>query len=294
MRSSYRLGRFFDIDVRVHITFFLLPLLMAFSAFGRRGSLTAAAVSIAFLFITFAIVVMHEYGHALTARRFGIRTKSITLYPIGGVAMLESLPKKPWQQILVAIAGPAVNFVLAGAIAVAMSMLGYDVTGDALESTSLGASVLGALLQLNIVLGLFNLLPALPMDGGRVLNAALAMKMGPLRATQIASRVAKVVALLMGAYALFGRDEANFMLAFIAMFVWSASNAERRAAEQQARMSGEGFTEVLRKSPWDRMGARPPWAPQGPTQRGPGEVIEVVEGPHGPEVRIFRPREGSS
>jgi hypothetical protein len=138
-----------------------------------------------------------------------------------------------------------------------------------------------------MVLGLFNLLPALPMAGGRVLSAALSLKLSPLRATQIASRVAKVVALAMGAYAFY---DGHFMLGVIALFVWSASNAEKRAAEHRARTSGEGFTQVMGRTPWDRMSGRPAWGGAPPPQPAPGEVVEVVEGPHGPEVRIFRPR----
>jgi stage IV sporulation protein FB len=286
MRSSYRLGRFFDIDVRVHITFFLLPLLMGFSSFSRSGSWFAALQSVVLMLIVFAFVVMHEYGHALTARRFGIRTRGITLYPIGGVAMLESMPKKPWQQILVAIAGPAVNFVLALGLALTMNVLGYSLLREGIAPTSSLGSLLASLFWVNMVMGLFNLIPALPMDGGRVLSAALALKLSPLRATQIASRVAKVVALAMGAYAVY---DGHFMLGMIALFVWSASNAEVRAAEHRARTSGEGFTQVVGRTPWDRMSGRPGWSGP-PAQRAPGEVVEVVEGPQGPEVRIFRPR----
>jgi Zn-dependent protease len=286
MRSSYRLGRVFDIDVRVHITFFLLPLLMAFSSFSRGGDVIEALASVVFMLIVFTFVVMHEYGHALTARRFGIRTRGITLYPIGGVAMLESMPKKPWQQILVAIAGPAVNFVLALGLALAMHVLGYSLLREGIAPMASLGSLLATLFWVNMVMGLFNLLPALPMDGGRVLNAALALKMSPLRATQIASRVAKVVALAMGAYAVY---DGHFMLGVIALFIWSASNAEVRAAEHRARTSGEGFTQVMGRTPWDRMSGRPVWNGP-PAQRAPGEVVEVVEGPQGPEVRIFRPR----
>jgi Zn-dependent protease len=295
MRSSYRLGRFFDIDVSVHITFFLLPALMAFQSYSRTGSALAALRSVLLMLIVFGFVVMHEYGHALTARRFGIRTRGITLYPIGGVAMLESMPKKPWQQILVAIAGPAVNFVLAAGIATAMHVLGYDLLRQSIDPASGLGSLLASLFWVNMIMGAFNLLPALPMDGGRILNAALSLRMPPVRATRIASRVAKVMAL--GLFALALSEHGTFWHALIGMFVWSASSAEVRAAEHRARADGEGHTQVIGRTPWERMAAgRPMWRPGGPMPRAPGaaaaggEVVEVVEGPNGPEVRVFRPR----
>lgn len=276
MRSSYQLGRFFGIDVRVHVTFFILPALLAWNAYSDTGRVTAALSSALMVAIVFLFVVMHEYGHALTARRFGVRTRGITLYPIGGVAMLESMPKKPWQQILVAIAGPAVNFALAAGIATGMHALGYSVLREAVDPTQGFGSLLASLFWANMVMGIFNLLPALPMDGGRILNAALSMRLEPVRATRIASRVAKVVALGMIAWAL---AESSFMLALIGVFVWSASNAELRAAQHRARVQGEGIphTEVIGRGPWGR----------GP-RRPPGTVIEVVEGPNGPEARILR------
>jgi Zn-dependent protease len=293
MRSSYRLGRFFDIDVSVHITFFLLPALMAYQSYSRTGSAFAALLNVLLVLTVFGFVVMHEYGHALTARRFGVRTRGITLYPIGGVAMLESMPEKPWQQILVALAGPAVNFALAAGIAASMYFLGFDVFSEELDPASGLGSLLASLFWLNMGLGLFNLIPALPMDGGRVLNAALSLRMDPLRATRIASRVAKVAALGFFAYAL--SDYGSFWHGVIAMFVWSASNAEVRAAEHRARAAGDGYgegiTQVIGRTPWERMaGGRPMWRPGAPPPRAPGDVVEVVEGPNGPEVRIFRPQ----
>jgi len=276
MRSSYRLGRFFGIDVGVHVTFFILPALLAWQAYSETGRLVAALSSALMVAIVFLFVVMHEYGHALTARRFGVRTRGITLYPIGGVALLESMPKKAWQQMLVAIAGPAVNFALAAGIATGMHFLGYSVLSEAVDPARGLGALLNSLFWANMVMGVFNLIPALPMDGGRILNAALSLRLDPVRATRIASRVAKVVALGMIAWAL---AEGSFMLALIAVFVWSASNAEVRAAEHRARVEGQGipYTQVIGRTPWGRGGKRPP-----------ATVIEVVEGPNGPEARILR------
>lgn len=301
MRSSYRLGRFFDIDVRVHVTFFLLPAFLALQAFGRSGSVAAALASALLVLLVFLFVVMHEYGHALMARRFGVRTRGITLYPIGGVAMLESMPKRAWQQILVASAGPAVNFALAAGVWGVSRGLGYSVLADAGDpSQGLGA-LLATMFWANAIMGTFNLVPALPMDGGRILNAALSLRMDPLRATRIASRVAKLVALGMAAWALY---TGQLMLGLIAAFVWSASSAELHAARRRAEIEGEGIphTQVLGDTPWEREraargphwgggagGAGGAWS-RGRSQGVPRTVIEVVEGPDGPEARILRTR----
>jgi Zn-dependent protease len=285
MRWSYRLGRFFGIDVRVHITFLLM---VAWFALAQRSQgFGAVMVSALFMLVLFAFVVMHEYGHALMARRFGVRTRGITLYPIGGVALLESMPKTPRQQILVAIAGPAVNFVLAGAIALAAYALGSDVLHPNLDPDAGTGALLGVLFNANMMLGLFNLLPALPMDGGRVLRAALAMRMPPVRATRMAAKVAKVLAVLMAGYGLANEQP---MLGLIALFVWFVSNAEVRAAEQQAR---ETETQVVGTPPWAEHQPRgfSGWGAARSTHaRTAGMVVEVVEGPGGPEVRVVRAR----
>lgn len=142
-------------------------------------------------------------------------------------------------------------------------------------------------------MGVFNLLPALPMDGGRVLRAVLALRMQPVRATRIAARVAKVVAMLMAAYAI---ADGHFMLGLIAIFVWTASNAEARAEAMAARARGDApFTEVIRASPWNGRGASPfagDWSPPRSSSRPPvaGTVVEVVEGPDGPKVRVIPAR----
>src|SRR5689334_12590752 len=152
MFSSYRLGRFFDIEVRLHSTFFMLIAWIAFSAFQRSG-MRAVFASVLFSLMLFSFVVLHEYGHALTARRFGVRTRGITLYPIGGVAMLESMPKRPWQQILVAIAGPAVNFVLAGIVFAIASTMGVNLLEPKLDPTRGVAGLLDSLFWANAIMG---------------------------------------------------------------------------------------------------------------------------------------------
>ena len=134
--------------------------------------------------LLFGCVLLHEFGHALTARRFGIATRYITLLPIGGLALLESMPRDPRQEIVVALAGPAVNLVIAAGAWLAMRLAGES---GVLFSLPFGQGLLPTLLAANLMLAVFNLLPAFPMDGGRVLRAALSLRMDRLRATRTAA-----------------------------------------------------------------------------------------------------------
>lgn len=305
MKWSYRLGRWFGIDVHVHLTFGLLLGWIAISTFSSTGSLLATLLSMVLIAALFAFVVMHEYGHALTARVYGIRTRHITLYPIGGVAALEGMPKSAKAQALVAVAGPAVNFVLAGGLWLLGGALGLDPFGNQ-EPGAAGAGILRMLITANLVLGAFNLLPALPMDGGRLLKALLLTRMGGQRATAIAAKVARVVAIAMG---IFGLTQQQPMLVAIAVFVWFAAGAEERMARMQARFGnlgadGSGMPEQAEQGqPADRYNAWPtdayrhrrdqeagaPTVEAGPqTQKGGqgGVRFVVVQGPFGPVVRV--------
>lgn len=231
MKWSYKLGTAFGIGVHVHASFLLLLAWIGLRAYRETHSLAAVLASVLFISALFCLVVMHEYGHALTARHFGHRTARITLYPIGGVALLQSMPSKPREQLLIAIAGPLVNFVLAGSIALVLALLGKPLVPLHLLADT-PASIASALIWANLVMGTFNLLPALPMDGGRVLRALLAMRMDALPATRIAARVAKLLSVAMLGYALYAGTP---MLALIAVVVWVGSSAERRMALQQKR-----------------------------------------------------------
>lgn len=232
MKWSWKLGRFAGIDVFVHATFFLLIGWIGLSHWLQARSLAAAAAGVAFILALFACVVLHEYGHALAARRFGIRTRDITLLPIGGLARLERMPEKPMQELWVALAGPAVNVAIAAALFV--WLLG---TGGLEPLASLGVaggSFAERLLVANVFLVLFNLLPAFPMDGGRVLRAILATRMEYTRATQTAAGVGQGMAFLFGLVGLF----ANPFLLFIALFVWIGAAQEASSAQMKHSLAG--------------------------------------------------------
>lgn len=226
MAWSFPLARIFGSEVRIHITFFLLLLWIGVAHYNHGGS-QAAIVGILFILALFACVVAHEFGHALAARRYGIRTPDITLLPIGGLARLERMPEKPSEEIFVALAGPLVNVVIA---AILIFIFGADPGLAALESIDdPSQGFWSKLAMVNIFLVVFNMIPAFPMDGGRVFRALLAMHFKRTRATRIAARVGQGFAFLLGFVGLLG----NPLLIFIAIFVYIAATAEAQATDLQ-------------------------------------------------------------
>jgi Zn-dependent protease/CBS domain-containing protein len=232
MKWSTKLGTFAGIDVYVHTTFFILLAWIGFVHWQDGRSLAAAVAGVAFMLALFACVVLHEFGHALTARRFGIRTRDITLLPIGGLARLERMPDDPRQELWVALAGPAVNVVIAVVLFVTLQVTGLLQPVETLTLT--GGSFLERLMVVNAFLALFNMLPAFPMDGGRVLRAVLAMRMDYVRATQIAASVGQAMAFLFGLVGLFS----NPFLLFIALFVWIGAGQEAALTEMRLALGG--------------------------------------------------------
>lgn len=227
-----RLVRIAGIDVHVHWTFGLLVAWILFRHLGQGDSLATAIDGLLFVLAIFGCVVLHELGHALTARRFGIRTRDITLYPIGGVARLERMPERPLEELLVAIAGPAVNLVIAGGLIAALSA-GQRVAG-LLEFDVVGGDFLVKLAQVNVALAVFNLLPAFPMDGGRVVRALLAMRLDYARATQLAATAGRVMAVVFGVVGFFY----NPMLMFVALFVFIGAQQEAQAVHAKSLLLG--------------------------------------------------------
>ena len=221
---SWKLGRLAGIQVYVHATFLLLILWLGL-IYWQQGGLPAAVRGIVFILLLFGCVVLHELGHALTARRFGIRTRNIVLLPIGGVASLEKMPDDPREEILVALAGPAVNIAIAAFLWLLLSVQPAAPVPE--TGVPLQAGILQNLLVLNLFLAIFNLLPAFPMDGGRVLRALLSFRMERTRATRMAATVGQMLALWLGFMGLLY----NPILIFIALFVWIGAAAEAGSEE---------------------------------------------------------------
>ncbi|MBP6600988.1 MAG: site-2 protease family protein [Verrucomicrobiales bacterium] len=232
MKWSIKLGKLFGIDVFVHFTFLLLLTFLGFYYWRTTQDVTAALHGVAFIIALFGCVVLHELGHALMARRYGIKTRDITLLPIGGVARLERMPEKPMQELWVALAGPAVNVVIA--VVLVIILMATDGLTSVEEISASGGSFLQRLFVLNLILVAFNLLPAFPMDGGRVLRALLAFKMGRRRATAIAANVGQFMAICFGILGFFY----NPFLIFIGIFVYLGAQAEAGMVEMQSALSG--------------------------------------------------------
>ncbi|MEZ4333770.1 MAG: site-2 protease family protein [Myxococcota bacterium] len=232
MKWSYRIAEVRGIAVYVHATFLVLLAVVIVSHWISSQDGAKAIEGAAFILALFGCVVLHEFGHALTALRFGVRTRDITLYPIGGVARLERMPEEPVQELLVALAGPAVNVAIALGLFVVWR-LGASL--GALEAPSLtDGTLLGRLLFINLALAAFNLLPAFPMDGGRVLRAGLATRMDYNRATRIAASAGQAMALVFGLIGFFY----NPFLMFIALFVWVGAAQEAGLVEMRTALHG--------------------------------------------------------
>ncbi|MDF1499971.1 MAG: site-2 protease family protein [Anaerolineales bacterium] len=232
MGQSIKLFSVRGIAVRMHLTF---PLILAWAAlqFGvlARGGWTGAIFGVIATSLLFIVVILHELGHSFTAQRFGVEVKQIVLLPIGGVAQLAHIPEKPTQEFLIAIAGPAVNFGLAIFLGVVAWIAQFNVSLEQLPGLllNLDSMSLAALFTYtfasNLLLGVFNLIPAFPMDGGRILRALLAMRMSYPRATVIAVGIGQLLAILMGAV---GFLQGNFFWVLIAIFIFTGAGQERQ------------------------------------------------------------------
>lgn len=217
MKWSYRIARIAGIDVRIHLSFLLLPVIFGLLGW-RDGGLAAAGESIVFILLLFVCVVLHEFGHALAGRRFGIRTPDITLLPIGGVARMERIPEKPSQELAIALAGPAVNVMIAGLLAAILAASG----GISMVTPEAWRTLLQNLMTINLALVVFNLIPAFPMDGGRVLRGILGFALPFTTSSRIAARTGQVMALLFAVGGFFW----NPMLLLIAFFVFNGARQE--------------------------------------------------------------------
>src|SRR5215216_7227120 len=213
MLWSVNIGRIAGTAIRIHITF-LLFLVWIWAGSYVTGGAEAAWSGLIFMVLLFLCVLAHEFGHIFTARAFGVQTPDVTLLPIGGVARLERIPEEPIQEFLIAIAGPLVNVVIA---LVLMAFAGADLGTRHLAAVeSSQVPMVDRLASVNLFLALFNMIPAFPMDGGRVLRAVLAIKLGFTRATEVAATIGQWFAFALGFIELFS----NPMLIFIAIFVY--------------------------------------------------------------------------
>lgn len=251
LRGSIKLGSLLGVPVYLHWTFLILIawLVGAAALAGGPEAMAAGLRTGAFVLAVFGCIVLHEMGHALAARRYGIQTRDITLLPIGGVASLERMPEKPGQELVVALAGPAVNVVIA-AVLLPLVLLtagadAFRVAGGEGDGSEGGAGVGGAALHrmnflamlgaTNVLLVVFNMIPALPMDGGRVLRALLAMAMDRPKATAIAATVGQVVA---AGFVIFGLFSGQVLLMLIGVFVFFGAGAEASAERFRAALEG--------------------------------------------------------
>ena len=233
MGRSFLLARIAGIKILLHWTFLLLLGFIVFSEIRRGGDATAVLATVGFVVALFACVVLHELGHSLTARRYGIKTHHITLLPIGGVASLERIPENPRQELWVALAGPAVNVVIALALyPFITSFAPFSESGIGNFATSQG--FLHSLFRVNVALVVFNAIPAFPMDGGRVLRALLAMRLGRVQATAVAAGLGKLIAV---GFVFFGLFNSPFLV-LIGIFVYFGAHSENVAVQHIDLLQG--------------------------------------------------------
>ncbi len=239
---SLNMGKVAGIPIFIHWTFFILIGWIFLMHFQMGHGVREGLSGMIFILALFACVVLHEFGHSLTAGRFGILTKDITIYPIGGIASLESLPARPSRELQVALAGPAVNVVIAGILWIYLKSTGQTFNFGAMQNIEMtGASFVSNLMYANVVLAVFNLIPAFPMDGGRVLRSLLAMKMKPVKATSIAAKTGQFLAI---GFVFFGFFY-NFWLVFIGLFIFLGAGAESRAEEIKQALQGIRVMDVM-------------------------------------------------
>jgi Zn-dependent protease/predicted transcriptional regulator len=233
MRWSYTIGRFAGTDVKVHVTFILLVVWLAYYQYQRAG--TAAAVEYTIFFLLFFLcIVLHEFGHIRMASRFGVRTPDVILLPIGGVARLERIPEEPRQELLIALAGPAVTLAIIVLLFLAAVGTGQNVlVSDPLAGN---VSLVVQLLVSNVLVLVFNLFPAFPLDGGRVLRSLLARKMGLAKATRIAGSIGQVFAVVLGIVGVMLQAPLMMLVAF---FIFLGAGSEASAVA--TRMAGRGL-----------------------------------------------------
>lgn len=233
MKWSIKVGKMFGIDVHLHFTFLLLLAFLGIAWWQNSGGLDGALIGPAFLAALFGCVLLHEFGHALMARMYGIRTSDITLLPVGGIARLERIPEKPEHELWIALSGPAVNLAIAALLFVALATTrGLTLAAD---FSLVGGSAIQRLMAFNLALAAINLLPALPLDGGRMLRALLTRHLSRRRATALTANVGQAIAILLG---LIGFFSTHPWLVFLAIVVFLGAQAEAGIGEMRSAFKG--------------------------------------------------------
>ena len=238
MGWSISLGKVKGTAVRVHWTFLLFLIWLGSAAYVAGGA-NAAAGAISFILLLFLCVTLHEFGHILAARQFGVRTPEILLLPIGGVSKLERIPERPKEELIMAAAGPAVTFVIAAFL---LLVLGELPRAESVFKDTSPRGITAQLALANITLFVFNLLPAFPLDGGRILRAILSHFYGHLRGTQLAAAIGKVAAIVLGILAL---SMGHIILLLIAMFIFVAAGTEAGMEEIRGMLARVPAHEVM-------------------------------------------------
>ncbi|MGD8990521.1 MAG: site-2 protease family protein [Desulfobacterales bacterium] len=234
-----KIGKLAGIDVFIHFTFFLLLAWIAFIHYNQSQSIAAAVTGVAFILIIFSCVILHELGHALAAKKYGIKTRDIILLPIGGVARLERMPEKPIQELWVALAGPAVNVIIVAVLAAYLFATNSFTPISQLAAAS--GSFVERIMAVNIFLVVFNMIPAFPMDGGRVLRALLATRLSYAKATHYAGTLGQIIAAFFGIVGLLY----NPLLLLIAFFVWIGASQETKLTQMKTAFNGISVTSAM-------------------------------------------------
>lgn len=245
MKGSINLIKISGIKIKVHWTFLFIIVWVVFLEINKGGDLKSVLFNIALVLVVFLCVVLHELGHAMTAQHFGIKTRKITLLPIGGIASLEKIPEEPKQELLVTVAGPLINIVIALILYFVIPVQKILANNfldiiENLNELSL-TNFLFYIFMVNIMLVIFNLIPAFPMDGGRVLRALLAMKLGRVKATQIAANIGQTIAVV---FLLLGMLFNPFLI-LIALFVFVGAYGENKMVQQLELIKGHTVNEAM-------------------------------------------------
>lgn len=246
MKLSLNLGTYFGIPVNVHWSFSLLLLYVIYQSLSAGEDIPTTALYVGLVLMVFLCVVLHEYGHALAAKHYGVGTKDITLLPIGGIARLERLPDLPKQELIVAIAGPMVNVVIAGVLMCFIMILpnqSVSSLGSLNELSLTVANIPIILVGFNILMVVFNLIPAFPMDGGRILRSLLAMRFSKKVATKWAAHIGQVISVL---FVLYGIYSGDYILALIGVFIFMSASREHQIVSHNAYMNETMIKPIIR------------------------------------------------